>query len=212
MPRKRLEASTADKIKELRALGYSVPEISAELQVAKSTVFRYIRGVIILPEFLPTWLVKRGGSRKRRLAKEAVALEEARQLITKVTSREKLLFLCALYWAEGSKKDFGLSNTDPELIKVFVEGLQEVFGIPKDRLRISIRIYEDLNKEKCLAFWSGVVGIPVEEFVGVDVLVGKKTGKLEYGMCRVRVLRGEELLKRVKAVNAVFCKMLAPIA
>ncbi len=92
---------------------------------------------------------------------------------------EKLLFLSALYWAEGSKKDFGLSNTDPELIKIFVEGLRKVFKIDNKRFRISIRIYEDLDSEKSLAFWSKITGVAKKDFVSVNTLRGKKNGKLQ---------------------------------
>lgn len=105
-----------------------------------------------------------------------------------------MLFIGALYWAEGNKRDFGLSNTDPELIKVFITNLREVFHVEEERFKISIRIYEDLDKEKGLDFWSSIVTISKAKFLKVDVLSGKKNGKLSYGMCRVRVSKGADLL------------------
>lgn len=207
---KKLAIDLVEKIKFLRSQGYSLPEISNITNVSKTTVFRYIQGVDILPEYLNNWSGKRGGSRKKRLLKEKEAFEEAKKIVGKLTKREKLLFISALYWAEGSKKDFGLSNTDPELVRIFINGLREVFALDEDRFRISIRIYEDLDKEKCLLYWSEVVNIPKEKFVSINILAGKKTGKLEYGMCRVRVTKGESLLKKIVGINKAITSHSSP--
>lgn len=197
----RLSKESIEKIKFLRSQGQSVPEISSSLNIPKTTVFYHSQGVQILPEFISSWAGKRGGSRKKKLQLEAAAFGEGKKLVGNLSQKEKLLFLSALYWAEGSKKDFGLSNTDPELIKVYVDGLRQVLGVQDHQLRVSVRIYEDLNREKCLSFWSGIVGIPAENFVNVNVLSGKKKGKLEYGMCRIRVTKGGDLLKKVIGIN-----------
>lgn len=197
------------KIKNLRSLGYSLPEISKELEVPKTTVFRYIKDVQILPEFIKLWEAKRAGSRYRKILKEEQAFSDGQRIVSNLSAKEKMLFACALYWGEGSKKDFGLSNTDPELIKSFINVLRNVFNIQNDRLRISIRIYEDLDRDRCLNFWSRIVGIEKEKFINVNVLHGKKKGKLEYGMCRVRVLKGGDLLKQIKGINKAFALAIA---
>lgn len=209
MGKKKLEHDIVARIQSLRKKGYSLPEISRLVNVPKTTIFRYIKGVEILPEFIPTWSIKWGGSRKRKLLKEKQALKDAQKIVGNLSRKEKKLFLSALYWGEGSKKDFGLSNTDPELIKTFINVLRNVFNIQDDRLRISIRIYEDMDKDKCLNFWSQVAEIEKEKFTNVDVLFGKKKGKLEYGMCRVRVIKGGDLLKQIKGINKAFAMALA---
>ena len=196
----------------MRSRGHSLPEINKALSIPKTTIFRYVKDVKILPEFLIEWSIKRGGSRKRKLLKEAKASEEGKILVRDLSNKEKLLFLSALYWGEGSKKDFGLSNTDPMLIKIFVTGLREVFGVTDEQLRISIRLYEDLDKDRSLSFWSQVVNIPKDKFIGVNVLVGKKKGKLEHGMCRVRVLKGGDILKKVNGINKAVIEAFVPIA
>jgi len=202
----RLAPQTIQKIRSLRADGYSLSEISKELRIPQATVFRHIKGVKILPEFLTEWSIKRGGSKKRKLLKENQAFEDGKNTVGKLSKKEKLLFLSALYWAEGNKKDFILTNSDPSIIKIFVDGLREIFDIPENKLRISVRTYEDLDRDKSLSFWSEVTRIPVEKFLSVNVLTGKKKGKLEYGMCRIRVLKGGDLLKRVIGVNKAVVK------
>lgn len=211
MSRKRLGSDKIADIRNLRARGFSIPEISHELNIPKTTVFSHTYNVEILPEFVKHWQIKRGGSKRRQYLKEEQANIEAKSLIGRLTTKEKLLFICALYWAEGNKKDFILSNTDPDLIKVFIDGLRNVLGVNEERFRISIRIYEDMNKDKCLDFWSNLVGIPKEKFLRINVLYGKKKGKLEYGMCRVRVAKGGDLLKKIKAINRNFSEELANI-
>lgn len=212
MSKKRLSIQVIQKIKQLRSKGYSLPELSKILGISKTTAFRYIKDVKILPEFRSNWLGKRGGSKKIKLLKEEKAIQEAEKLFDKLSYKEKLLFISALYWAEGSKKDFGLSNTDYRLIKVFVNGLREVFKIDDNRIRVSVRIYEDLDKNKCLNFWSNIVGMPTEKFTSVNILSGKKKGKLEYGMCRVRVSKGGDLLKKINGINRVASNAFVPIA
>jgi hypothetical protein len=205
---KRIPKDIIQKIKLLRSQGCSLPEISNQLKVSKTSVLRYIEGVEILPEYLSEWAGKRGGSKKRRIKKELQALAEAKSLVGMLSKKEKLLFLSALYWAEGSKKDFSLSNTDPFLIKIFVEFMREVFELEDDRFYINVRLYEDLDKEKCLSFWSEVVRIPKSNLKGVNILQGKKKGKLQFGMCRVRVAKGGDLLKKIKGVNTAVYETL----
>ncbi|PIP32304.1 hypothetical protein COV53_02810 [Candidatus Gottesmanbacteria bacterium CG11_big_fil_rev_8_21_14_0_20_37_11] len=212
MAKQKLNTTEIDKMIDLREHGYSLSEIKHITGKAQSTVYRYIKNVKILPEYISVWESKRGGSYKIKRRKEESAFEDGKKLIGKLSNREKLLFLCALYWAEGSKKDFGLSNTDPGLIQVFVSNIRELLNIEDSRLRISIRIYEDLDKDKCLSYWSKIVGIPKDKFVSVNILSGKKKGKLEYGMCRIRVSKGGDILKKINGINKAIRKLYAPIA
>ncbi len=200
------------KIRDLRTKGYSMPEISSALKIPKTTVFRYIRNVQISPQYKNTWFGKRGGSRKRMLLRQRKAFEEAKKLVGRLSYKEKLLFLSALYWAEGNKRDLILTNTDPNLIKVFVSGGREVLGISDERVQISIRLYEDIDRDQALSFWSEVVGIPKEKFLSVYVLSGKKNGKLQYGMCRIRIIKGGDILKKINGVNKAVVAEFAPVA
>ena len=198
---KLLSKEKIKKIKLLRQKGYSLPEIYKEVKVGYGTVFRYIQDIKILPEYRKIWHEKQGGSVKRMKIREQQAEKKAFETIPSLSNKEKMIFLSALYWGEGGKADFNLMNTDPELIKVFIQGLKEVFNISPDRLRVSIRIYEDLDRNKCLKFWSEITNVPIDKFVNVNVLQGIKKWKLEYGICRVRMLKGGDMLKYMKALN-----------
>ena len=198
---KLLSKETIKKIKLLRQKGYSLPEIKKAVKSSHGSVFLHIKGVKILPKYWKEWHGKQGGSIKRMRIKEKLAKEKAEKTIVSLSDKEKMIFLTALYWGEGNKSDFNLMNTDSDLIRVFIKGLQEIFNISKNRLRISIRIYEDLDKQKCLEYWSKITGVPAEKFVSVNILKGNKKGKLPYGMCRLRILKGGDMLKYIKAIK-----------
>ncbi len=199
------------EIRQLRSRGYSLPEISNQVSVSRTSALRYIKDVQILPEYLSEWAGKRGGSRKRKLLKHQRALEEGEQLVNELTEKEKLLILSSLYWAEGNKKDFILTNTDSDLIRVFVNILRQVLKVTNNQLKVSIRLYEDLDQEKSLDFWSQVVGIPKSKFLSTNIIPGRKKGKLQYGMCRVRVSKGGDLLKKIMGLNQVIANRFADL-
>lgn len=210
MGKPRISLESINKIKFLRQKGWSLPEIKREMSLGYGTVYRYIRGVEILPEFKDIWEQKRSGSVSRMKRLQSIAANKAISMVPSVSLKEKAIFLSALYWGEGSKKDLNFMNSDPEMIRVFISGILEVFDINYDRIRISIRIFEDLDYNDCLNFWSNLTGVPSSEFLSVEVKPGKKSGKLPYGMCRVRVIKGSEILKTLKAIkdqSAYFFKM-----
>lgn len=191
------------KIQDLRRKGFSIPEISQELKISKSTALRYIKGVEILPEFIPQWIAKRGGSRKRMMLKEQEIYNQTNSLIKDLSAREKLLFLSALYWGEGNKRDLALINSDPKIIRIFITGMRQIFNIAEDRIRVNIRIHNYLTEAECLNYWSDTIGVPIPNFYKTEVIKGKKKGKLKYGMCRIRLSKGSDILKKIVSVNKI---------
>lgn len=80
-------------------------------------------------------------------------------------------------------------NSDPALVKTFIKCLTSV-GISRDRLEISLRIHQEISLVEAKKFWIAHTGIPEGRLTRVEVIEGKKKGKLRYGMCRVRVRSG----------------------
>lgn len=198
---RRITQEEITRIKDLRSRGWSLPEIHTKTKIGYGSVFRYIQNIPILPQYKSIWQGKRGGSKKRKQKLEVVAYTKAEKIISVLNEKEKILFLAALYWGEGGKKDFNFTNSDPEMIRIFVDGIKNILNISPDEIRVSIRIYEDLDREKSLDYWSKIVDIPKNKFVNVDVLKGKKIGKLKYGLCRVRIKKGGNMLKYLLALN-----------
>ena len=194
---------TNDEVREiirLRKLGHSLPEIMAKVNRGSSTVFKYAKNVAIDSKYLELLRIKQGGSKKRSIQQWIIAQEKARKLIGEtLDSKSRILIAAALYWGEGAKKDFSLTNSDPRLIKTFINFLKDV-GIEKDQFRITLRIYEDLEEDKAIQFWSKLIGTPKKQILNVNVLQGKKGGKLKYGMCRIRVTKGGPYLKLIQSI------------
>lgn len=201
------------KIAQLREHGYSVPEIAEATSHSKSTVLRYVQGVPISEKYLKLWKSKRGGSKTRAETKWRVARKTTEDLFTIKSLKEQLIIIACLYWAEGSKKEFGFSNTDPAMIAVLVECLKS-FGIKPNELKVSIRIYGDMvNRQEIIAkFWAHTIGIPVSQITKFDVLEGRKEGKLQYGMCRMRITKSERIFKIIQSAVSLLQEKYVPIA
>lgn len=92
---------------------------------------------------------------------------------------------------EGTKNGgvVALSNSDPDIIKVFLCFLRRVCGITEDRLRILLHIYKDQNENQLKKFWSSVTTIPLRQFVKTYMHKGKKgtyKNKSHYGTISLR--------------------------
>ncbi|MES2088079.1 MAG: hypothetical protein V4467_03760 [Patescibacteria group bacterium] len=191
-----------DQIVDLRKNGHTLSEIQAVVKRAYGTVFKYMKNVSVLPEKEEFWKVRRGGSKFRSLSEWQEAKVKAKNLIFPIGKKERLIILACLYWGEGNKSELNLINSDPDLIRLFVSCLRDI-GVTKDQLKVSIRIYDDVNKKEAIRFWAGVVGISPDEILSVNVLFGKKKGKLKYGMCRVRVQKGKLYFKLIMSMIAL---------
>ncbi len=195
----KLSKEEIERLTELRKTGHSLPEIHKVSGRAYGTVFRYIKDVAILPEYQELWRVKRGGSKYRAFRDFEEAKQKAKSLLSKIEKRDRLFILAALYWGEGTKRELNLINGDPELIRVFVFCLRGL-GITNSQMKINLRIFEDMDKGKVIMFWAKTLGIKEEHITSVDVLKGKKRGKLEHGMCRVRVEKSKNHFKFIMAM------------
>lgn len=202
MAKNPLSGNQIRRIVQLREHGHSLPEIRNITGHGKATIFKYIQNVEILPRFIERWNNRRKSSVSRMIESQKKAKIEAEAVINELTRKDKIIIIGCLYWAEGNKKDFSLSNTDPVLIKTFIEYLSEI-GVKKNDLRVTVRVYEDIDIKKACKFWARVVGISADKIRNVNILRGKKKGKLKYGMCRIRVVKGAYFLKLLKAVKDI---------
>ncbi len=173
----------------LRVSGMSIPEICRETNVPKTTVQRHVKGIQIPTEFLKRLKEKQGGAKNRAQGLRENCLEEASALLGTLSQRDYLILLIGLYWGEGTKRDFSIINSDPKLLQAFMICLRAA-GIHSERVSLSLRIHTDVSIEESKRFWAYALGIPIERIGRVEVIEGKKKGKLPYGMCRIRVLSG----------------------
>ena len=114
----------------------------------------------------------------------------------KTVQDAKLLGLgLGLYWGEGNKKSKNsvrLGNTDPKLIKKFLEFLMRICGIEKKKLRFGLQVFSDMNTDQTLRFWLKELrgyGINRNQFFKVTVTPSRSLGtykeKSKFGVMTV---------------------------
>ena len=196
---------------KLRTKGYSIPEISKLCSIPKTTVLRQVKNIKIDQKYIRRWRERRNSSKRLSKLKWLEADKRAEKIVGNLSRRDLALIASMLYWAEGTKRDFNFSNTDPAMIEVFIAILRAIFKVKDSDFKISIRIYEDLNKKSCIHYWSKVTGLNLERKVSINILEGSKNGKLKYGMCRIRVKKADRLHKELFSIANKLVYKLAPV-
>lgn len=108
------------------------------------------------------------------------------------TKEDALLFGLGmgLYWSEGTKRDthaVRLGNSDPYLIKKFMQFLIYIYGVKKDDLRFGLQIFDDMSSVLTKKFWKKHLDVRENQFY--KVMYKTKGGKETYGRkCQYGVL------------------------
>lgn len=94
-----------------------------------------------------------------------------------------------LYWGEGNKANkhsVRLGNTDPELIKTFIQFLNELFSVPKNKMKFGLQIFSDTDPQTALNFWTKKLDVKPSQFYKITVTISGALGtyrkKSPYGV------------------------------
>lgn len=191
------------KAVSLRKSGKSYLEIKKELGVPKSTLSDWFRDQKWSNELAQKLIKKaqqghsirlqelnkiRGGHLKKLYEQaEMEAVDEFEVL------KYHLLFISALmiYWGEGNKSSKSrcyIANTDPLMIKLFLQFLRNICGFKSPRIKAWLLLYPDLDENICKEFWIKHASLQKDDFHKSIVITGKhKTNRLTYGVCSVGV-------------------------
>lgn len=97
-----------------------------------------------------------------------------------------------LYWGEGTKSNkysIRLGNTDPRLIKKFIEFLAYCCRINKQKLRFGLQIFSDMSPKDALKFWQKELNVRVSSFQKIIVTPTRGDGtykhKIKHGVLTV---------------------------
>jgi len=99
--------------------------------------------------------------------------------ITTMKEAQLLGLGLGLYWGEGtkaSKHSVRLGNTDPELIKMFIQFLVELFDVKKEKLRFGLQIFSDTDPQKALDFWVNALNVETSQFTKIIVTISGSMG------------------------------------
>ena len=195
---------------DLRRQGLSYGEIRNKIEVAKSTLSYWLKGILLTSEQRERLYTKRililargpQSQKERRLREIAKILQEAESEIQLPLSFEVYRLIGAfLYWSEGSKTiGLSFSNSDPHFVLFMVRWLEKIFGISPKNLKACLNIYSQQKDLELKQFWSQLTDIPLENFGKSFVKPtnkGYKKNNLYYGTIKIRVPRGTDMRYRI---------------
>lgn len=146
-------------------------------------------------------LAKKRESTKKRLFNKC-ATE-----IGQLSKRDLFIAGIALYWAEGFKKDtqVGFSNSDPNLISLWINWLEKCLDIPRTQLRFRVGLNESYKNVAMTIerYWQEELGVKADQFQKpfFQKVVWKKIydhPEQYHGVLRIRVRKSSELLTKIK--------------
>ena len=166
-------------VQNLRHKGLSYKEIRQRIPftISKSTISDWCKDIELTAEqkIRLDELFKDGSYKGRLLGSKTTQLarakeieqikEKARTEINLLTENEFRLAGLMLYWAEGNKKrKVGVSNSDPELIRLMMRWFREVCNVSDERFKVYLNIHSGQDEVEIKKFWSNIIGLPVSQF------------------------------------------------
>jgi len=165
---KSVQRELAIELRLTRKLGYKA--IAEQVKVSKSTLSRWLEDLPLTDERVlelrrEAW--SRGEASREKFRETMRAKRDKREHEIYLAQKKKLsliskqsLFISGLmlYAAEGDKKsksDIAFTNTDSRLVLFFARWIVRFLGLPKEKLRVQLHLYENMNIKAEEHYWLG---------------------------------------------------------
>ena len=159
---------------KLRLKGYSYSQIKNQIGVSKSTLNSWLYAMPLSEKRIrelqadsPIRIERfRNTMRKKREQRFSDAYSEMTNIIGVLTPREIFVAGFFLYWGEGNKtknSSIGLTNSNPRALKFYIRWL-ELLDVEKKQLKVSLKLYSDMNIRAQDEYWSKELSIPTSQF------------------------------------------------
>jgi DNA-binding transcriptional MerR regulator len=207
----------------LRKQGMSYSQIKKILKLSKSTLSVWLKDYPLPKQRireLRDWNEQRiERYRETMKRKKERRLEEIyktqKKDIRLLNKRESFIAGLMLYWGEGTKSrrnSLGISNSDPAVIKFFIYWATNILAIPKNKIKVQLHLYKDMNIGEETKYWSNSLRIPRKQF---NLPYIKKTfskrinhkGSFGHGTCQVRAgntLIAEKVFMSIKVISNLY--------
>lgn len=161
---------------KLRKAGLPYSDIRKKIGVSKSSLSYWLHGLELsephLKSITANWIARRVETYRKTVTKRTSNLEqqrlgEARKSLGAISKRDLLIAGLFLYLGEGTKHDrwtVCIANNDPEVIRFARKWLTDVMGVPREKIRIKVHLYKDMNVNDELVYWSRITTIPLSQF------------------------------------------------
>ncbi len=208
---------------ELRKKGQTYSEIRHKLNISKSTLSDWLSKFPLTAE----QLIKLEKSRKRNnfLGIEKIRLTKQRKRENRINTiyeiekkrwrslsiKELELAGLFLYWGEGRKNlksALAINNTDPQVVKFALRWMTEALKISKNRIKVELHLYSDMNILSEIKFWEKELGIPKFQFYKPYIKINTKAAVdhkgFGHGTCGLivnDVRLKEKVMMSIKAIS-----------
>lgn len=186
----------------LRKQGKSIRYVEKILGVSRSTLSGWLKNIKltalqyeILKEKHKYALIKARRKaiiwhNQQKTDRLKFAENEADKVLLKINNKKEIteLALSLLYLGEGFKKSprTGMGNSDPLIMKFFLQIMLNVYKIDIEKIRFDLHIRADQNPELIKEYWAKELGAPLNRFKSISVdkrTVGKTTYPNYMGVC-----------------------------
>jgi hypothetical protein len=126
-----------------------------------------------------------------------------------ITLREGLM----MYWCEGDKSvesrtyRVALTSCDPAMLKLFVNWLEEYFGVESSLLKVRLHLWPTADEKLAKEFWAQNLEIPLTNFTKTWTKPrgqGISKNIHVFGVCRVSISSKMLLLKIIESIKKEF--------
>ena len=125
-----------------------------------------------------------------------------------LSKREWLvMYLCEGFKTFKTKKGdpcyiVGMANTDEQIIKWFIEGLEIYYNFPRTNLYIRFKLWVGMDEEKEHKYWSELLGIPYKNYWNPTwVEKGIRFDETKHGLVTVKRCKKEILAEILSDIN-----------
>jgi len=136
----------------------------------------------------------RNTMRIKRETRQNLVYQKEKEYLLPLSKKELYLTGLFLYWGEGNKTtpySTILSNSNPLMIKFFVYWLTNIFEVPTNKMRMKIHLYQDMDEQKEIKFWSNLTKISIKQFnksyIKKTTLAGLTYKGFNHGTCNIMV-------------------------
>ena len=180
-----------------------VREIAEHLKVSADAVTSFFRRHNI---------PKRSYSEAQQVEFNNRPLSFSKQKLNSHYLKELSLVGTMLYWAEGykgkiSNTTIDFANSDPLMIKLFLQFFRLIFKPDEKKIRIYLYCYANQNVKEFTNFWSKLTRVPKARFLKPYVRSDfREDGrKMKHGMVHVRY-HDKKLLLEIKSMIELYVK------
>ncbi len=188
--------SKKEQAQALRRQGKSHTEICLQLEVANSTLHRWIKDIPIEHTTALTFKNRKQSNLLRGNPKQSESFRAARLRyrqdgVDLYLSSPDFRNLTMLYWCEGTKNGelFGFCNTDPSLIKIVYNYL---VGLGFESLiTFDVTYHNDKTEQQIKSYWSNIIGksLTFKSLVSKQAGESKRKNRHYGGMLSIKVQR-----------------------